>query len=294
MLLAIHMSALFAACAVFAAVWLLSDVGGRFYRRWRGAFEREAEIELAEMFYQMPASTFINYSLGASGGAAVVAFVAFGGMGEEWHWRAGLLFGSFALVGMLLLSRVFLRLLRAQRLERFNDQLEESLMGMSNSLKAGFSIIQAIEMVIKQNKQPISIEFRLMLQQTQLGMAFDEALQNMSERVCSEDFGLVSSAIRTARITGGDLTGVFDRLAVLIRERRRIQRRIRTLTAQGRLQGVVLGLLPMLLMFVLYLMDPALIRNFFTQPLGIVLFVFVLLLEGCGFLVIRKIVTIDI
>ena len=116
----------------------------------------------------------------------------------------------------------------------------------------------------------------------------------MTKRVESEDFYLVANAIITARQTGGDLTGVFDRLATMIRERLRIKRRIMTLTAQGRLQGIVLGSLPLVLLGILYLMDPEMIRNFFTQPIGIFLFFVVIMLEIGGFLVIRKIVNIDI
>ncbi len=292
--LGIYLIALMAAAAAAAGTWFLGDILARLMEQWRARFQAEAELELEEMFYQMPADKFINYSLSAAGAAAALAFLLVGGAGRSGNLQIGLLFAMLAFAAVILFSRFFLRLLKKHRLEKFNDQLEESLMGMSNSLKAGFSIVQTIEMVVKQNKQPISVEFKLMLQQTRLGMSFDEALQTMEQRVKSEDFSLVSSAIRTARTTGGDLTGVFDRLAVMIRERRRIQRRVRTLTAQGRLQGMVLGCLPMFLLLVLFFLDPQMVKNFFTQPLGIALFILVLILEGCGFLVIRKIVSIDI
>lgn len=274
--------------------WVLLTNLWDYYDKWRSRVTAETSEEFEEMLYNMSPEHFINISIGTAIGAGALAFLLFGKSASGWNWTTGILFGSLAAVVTIIIARGFLKLMRKRRLERFNDQLEEALMSMSNSLRAGFSIMQAIEMVIKQRRKPISIEFKLMVQQTKLGVNFDEALSNAARRIGSEDFLLTVSAIRTARTTGGDLTGVFDRLAVMIRERRRIQRRIQTLTAQGRLQGLVLGLLPMLLLFVLYVMEPEMVRGFFGNPLGIVLFLFVIGLEACGYLVIRKIVSIDI
>ena len=280
--------------ATFLGVWSFGEIAIDRLGKWRRSFLAEAEYELEDMLLQAPAAKMLNYSLVIAAVSGLLAFLFFGSLGGTWNWKAGLLFGAGAVGGVIFLSRFTLGFLKKRRLERFNDQLEEALSSMSNSLKAGFSITQAVEMVIKQNRHPISIEFKLMLQQTHLGMSFDEALHNMATRVQSEDFYLVATSIITARSTGGDLTGVFDRLAQLIRERLRIQRRVRTLTAQGRLQGIVLGSLPMLLLLVLFFLDPELVKGFFTQPIGVALFLVVVVLELCGFLVIRKIVTIDI
>ena len=280
--------------ATCLGIWALGEILVQKADQWHKRFLAEAEYELEDMLLQMPGASMLNYSFIVAGVAGVLSFLFFGSMGDNWNWKVGVVFGAVTFGGFVWLSRLLLRFLRKRRLERFNDQLEEALMSMSNSLKAGFSITQAIEMVVKQNKHPISLEFKLMLQQTHLGVSLDEALQNMNKRVASEDFQLVSSAIATARQTGGDLTGVFDRLATMIRERLRIQRRIRTLTAQGRLQGMVLGALPLVLLAVLYMLDADLVRGFFTKPLGVLLFFIVIILDVCGFLVIRKIVAIDI
>ena len=290
----IYLAALLAAVAAGTGAWAGIYFGQKAFSNWRTRMVSEADVPLGEMLYQMPAERYINNSMFAACGVAAIIFFIAGNLGGGWNWPFALIGGTGAFFGAVAGSRSLLKFLQKMRLEKFNDQLEESLLGMSNALRAGFSITQAIEMVVKQKRQPISVEFSLMLQQTRLGMSFDEALRNMCARVKSEDFELVSGAIRTARTTGGDLTGVFDRLASMIRERRRIQRRIQTLTAQGRLQGRVLASLPMFLLLILYWMKPEMIKNFFSQPIGIVLFLFVLLLEVCGFLVIRKIVNIDI
>jgi tight adherence protein B len=288
------LAVLLAGLCAFAAVWAIGDLVSRFLQEWQRRYVERTEAEMQEMLLQTPAAKLFRWVMA---GAGLVAFLTFGAVstaGRGWNWQSGAIMAVLVFLMLVATSRVIMTLLRKRRLERFNDQLEEALMSMSNSLKAGFSITQAIDLVIRQGHQPIAIEFRLMIQQTQLGMTFDDALRNMADRVNSEDFRLVASAISTARLTGGDLTGIFDRLAALIRERLRIQRRIRSLSAQGRLQGWVLGSLPLLLLAVLFMLDPKMVIGFFSQPLGIVLFLIVLALEFAGFWTIKKIVTIDI
>ncbi len=294
MSISLRIAILLAALAAFCAVWAIGDILYRIIHRWQERYVREAESQMQEMLLQMSARQLLNYTLMGGGLVALILFGLVSMAGTEFNWRIGIIFAMVGFCGVVMLTRWILKFLKQRRLQAFNDQLEEALMSMSNSLKAGFSITQAIELVIRQKRYPISIEFRLMVQQTQLGMSFDNALNVMALRVGSEDFRLVASAISTARVTGGDLTGVFDRLAHLIRERLRIQRRVHSLSAQGRLQGMVLGALPLLLLGIMLVLDPPLIIGFFTQPIGIVMFVLVLLLEVGGFYTIRKIVNIDI
>ncbi|MFT5129210.1 MAG: tight adherence protein B [Rhodothermales bacterium] len=272
-------------------------VGNSFYGvadEWRARMLEETELQLDELFLQIPARQIMNLASTIALALGTVAFMLVAASGDEIRLKSAGAIGLLTFGAILWIPRLLLKFLRQRRRERFGDQLEEALVSMSNSLKAGFSIQQAIESVVKQGKQPISIEFKLMMQQSRLGMSLDDALHNMAKRVDVEDFNLVATAIATARITGGDLTGILERLAELIRERMRIHRKVRSLTAQGRLQGLVLGLMPIFLLGVLSLINPTVIVGFFTQPMGIALFVCVLILELCGYLMIRKIVAIEV
>ena len=132
---------------------------------------------------------------------------------------------------------------------------------MSSSLKAGFSINQALEKVAEQEIHPIAVEFRLLMQELQLGVPLDQALDNMSRRIGSEDFELVAVAIITARQTGGELTETLERVAALIRERGRINNKVRALTAMGRLQAIMIGAMPFLLLWGMYLISPAMMES---------------------------------
>jgi tight adherence protein B len=127
-----------------------------------------------------------------------------------------------------------------------------------------------------------------------VGMSMEDGLESLQSRVGSQDLALMVSAVEIARQTGGNLTEVFEKIAHTIRERMRIELRIRTLTAQGRLQGVVVGLMPLLLGVAMFFLDPAMMMAFFHSWLGVSVMVAVGVLEVMGFLVIRKIIHIDV
>ena len=176
---------------------------------------------------------------------------------------------------------------------KFNEQLEDALLSISSSLKAGFSISQALEGIAKENRRPISYEFTLLTQELRLGVPFDEALRQMSDRLRCPDFELVAVAIITARQTGGELTGVLERLASVIRERVRIMHRVQSLTAQGRMQAWLIGAVPVFLFFAMFYISPDMMKSFFSSVTGILILVAVLVMDAIGFFIIRKITKID-
>lgn len=206
----------------------------------------------------------------------------------------GAVIGSIAGGLALFAPRLVVQFLRQQRLRLFNQQLEDALMTMSNALKSGFSIAQAFEAVAKEERNPISQEFSVMLQQTRVGVRFEDALINLEKRVCSEDLTLMIRSIEIARISGGNLTEVFEKIGETIRERLRIQLRIRTLTAQGKLQGIVVGCMPIFLGIALFVIDPRMMRLFLSSNVGLIVLGAVAVLEIAGALMIRKIIRIDI
>ena len=154
--------------------------------------------------------------------------------------------------------------------------------------------MQAFEAVAKEERNPISQEFTVMLQQTQVGVRFEDALVNLEKRVNSEDLTIMIRSIEIARISGGNLTEVFEKIAETIRERLRIQTRIQTLTAQGKLQGIVVGSMPILLAIAMYAIDPRMMRLFLNSPVGMIVMALVAIMVLIGGLLIRKIIRIDI
>lgn len=184
--------------------------------------------------------------------------------------------------------------LDARRREKFNSQLPEALATMSNALRAGFSISQAFESVVEQGEKPMSEEFAILQQQLRIGMSFEDALESMAGRVGSDDLSLVTTAILVSRKTGGNVTEIFDKISETIRGRMRIERKVKTLTAQGRMQGLVVSAMPIFLCLVMCVLKPKMMIPFLTSAMGLLCMGATVVLITLGWLMIRKIVKIDV
>ena len=207
---------------------------------------------------------------------------------------AGLLLGSIFGILALMAPKHVIKILRERRRNKFNIQLVDALGGMSNALRAGFSINQAFETVVQNGEKPISQEFGVMLQQMRVGMNFYDALQSLDKRIGSDDLTLVVTSIDIARRTGGNLTEIFDKISITIRERMRIERRVRTLTSQGRLQGIVVTLMPVLLGIAMTMIKKSTMIPFFKSMTGLITMGGTVLLIAMGWFFIRKIIRIDV
>ena len=181
-----------------------------------------------------------------------------------------------------------------RRREKFNAQLPEALATMSNALRAGFSIAQAFDSVVEQGEKPMSEEFAILQQQLRVGMSFESALESMSERVGSDDLTLVTTAILISRKTGGNVTEIFDKISETIRGRMKIERKVKTLTAQGRLQGIIVSAMPILLGIAMCVLKPKLMIPFLTSMTGILCVAVMTVLIVLGWMMIRKIIKIDV
>ncbi|MBO7167005.1 MAG: type II secretion system F family protein [Kiritimatiellae bacterium] len=206
----------------------------------------------------------------------------------------GIVLGLGAGLFVFFLPGKYVQFLRQKRKDKFNQQLVEALGSMANSLRAGFSINQAFESIVQTGDKPISQEFNVFLQQLRVGMSFEEALNSMERRVQSDDLTLVCTSIDIARKTGGNLTEIFDRISETIRGRMRIESRVKTLTAQGRFQGLIVSLLPVALGIILTAIKPSMMIPFFMSVKGMLAVGAMFALITIGWLIIRKIIKIDV
>ena len=186
------------------------------------------------------------------------------------------------------------RWLDERRRTKFNDQLPEALATMSNALRAGFSLSQAFDSVVAQGEKPMSEEFAILQQQLRIGMSFEDALSSMSDRVGSEDLTLVTTAILISRKTGGNVTEIFDKISETIRGRMRIERKVKTMTAQGRMQGIIVSVMPIFLGVVMTVLKPNLMIPFICSLTGVASIAAMIVLITVGWLIIRKIIKIDV
>jgi len=198
---------------------------------------------------------------------------------------------------MKLFSAIFKKILQIpawKRQQRLNDQIIEGLEVLSNSLKSGFSIFQGLNLLSEEMPPPISEEFRLVIQEMKLGLSLESALKNLSKRVKSEELNIVITAIEISQETGGSLSEALTRVAYTIRERKKIIEKTKALTSQARMQALIVGLLPVLLITVIFLIDPQFIMPLFLTPPGWIMLGIAAGMEIAGIIVIRRITRMEI
>ena len=192
------------------------------------------------------------------------------------------------------LSGFFLKFRQRRRMRKFNAQLGDTIVLLSNALKAGHSFAQALSSVAKNAAPPISEEFARATREIALGISVDDALNHMVERNKSEDFDLLVTAVQIQRVVGGNLAEILDTIAFTIRERIRIQGEIRTITAQARASGWIITILPFALAGILALISPGYFGPFLSDPLGHVLIGIGVVSIAIGAAAIQKIVKIEV
>jgi len=164
-----------------------------------------------------------------------------------------------------ILPRFYVKRQQTVRLNKFNDQLGDMLNLMVNGLRAGYSTMQAMEAVSRELPTPISDEFHRVVQEMQIGIPMERALDNLLRRIPSDDLDFVVTAINVQREVGGNLSEILDTISFTIRERVRIKGEIRVMTAQVRTSGMVLSLIPVFLTIALWFVSPEYIGSFFDQ-----------------------------
>lgn len=248
-----------------------------------GSWSRNVEHRLIQAGIPLKSSEFLVICLGTALAGAVLGMVGSRVLG--------------AVVGGIigyLVPFLFLKIKIRRRAKAFNDQLGDTLILIANALRTGYSFMQAIEMVSREMLPPISSEFGRTLKEMNLGVPTEDAMSNMAKRIDSDDLDLVITAVLIQRQVGGNLAEVLDSIANTIRERIRIKGEIKTLTAQGRMSGVIVSLLPVALLLALRLINPDYVNILFTHPTGQFMLGTAIAGQLLGIIAIQKIVNIEV
>jgi tight adherence protein B len=253
-----------------------------FLERYRFAKRLKVLLIHADCDLSIGAVCLLSAGVGLSGGVVTYAFL-----------RSMALAGAAGLAGSAVPYGVF-RFRRSRRLKAFNASLPDAIDLMARALRAGHAMGSAIEMVADQMTEPLAFEFMQVYQQQRLGLQFRDALLQMGARVPSRDLQFLITAILVQKETGGDLTEILDRTAHVIRERIRIEGEVRTRTAQGRLTGWILSLLPIVLLALINIVSPGYSMLLFHDPIGQKLLYAGAALIVFGALIIRKIVDVQV
>jgi tight adherence protein B len=264
--------------------WFAIDLGTGTMAKYRATFTERAKFQAQEFFLFIdPRKLF----------AANIAVMAAGGL-LVWLVTGSALLGMIVFAALALMPRLLYKWMRLKRQQKFEEQLPDALMMLSGGMRAGVGLSSAIQQLVREAQPPISQEFALMLREQRLGVTLEQSLSNLNRRMPTQTTTLVVSAMRIASETGGGLAETLERTAQTIRSRLQMEGKIRALTAQGKLQAWVVGLLPIALMLILNKMEPEAMSMLWNTRMGWATLVVIGFFEFMGIYVIRKIIAIDV
>lgn len=178
--------------------------------------------------------------------------------------------------------------------ELFMQQLPDGLDMLASGLRAGLTLVQAISNLVEEMPAPLSKEFEMILKENKLGISFEESLEKIKEKINDFNFDMFVVSVVISRQTGGNLANILNQISATIRERHKLRLQVKTLTAQGRLSGTIVSVLPFALVGIISLLDPNFIKPLFETAFGLGILALALIMEITGVLLIKKIVSIDI
>ena len=246
-------------------------------------FSSRVQRDLARADLRLRVAEYYYIRLGAALGLAAILLL----LRDPLSALVGALLGYF-------LPRMWVGRRIGSRLNSFNKQLPDTITLLSNSLRAGSSFLQSIELVSRESPAPMGPEMGRVVREVNLGLSMEEALSNLVRRIKSDDLDLMVTAIGVQQQVGGNLAEILDTIAFTIRERVRIKGEIRTLTAQGRYSGYLVAFLPIAIMITLNLINPEFMQPLFTELIGQILLVVGGIMMAIGFFAIRKITDIRV
>lgn len=270
---------------VVIMIMLLARVSSRFMDRYRANFLDQARINLADMFLFVEPQVLFRVNVIALMIVPLLLWIVTGG---------NLLLPIVALAVVAIAPRKLYLWLKQRRLDQIQSQLPDGLLMLAGSLRAGVGFSPALEALAHDGQPPLAQELSLVLREQHMGVRTDQALENFAERVPIADVKLFVAAVRISREVGGNLAESLATLAETLRRKLIMEGKVKALTAQGRLQGIVMAMLPAGLVAFLVLFYPETMNPMFHTLLGWCVIALMVVLEYLGYKMCRKIMTIDI
>ena len=258
--------------------------GSNFMSSYKDTFTESASANMADMFMFVDATRLFYINLLAIFIIPLLILLIFRDI--------PLSLGVFVLLAVM--PSIMYRTMRKKRLRKFEEQLPDALLMVTGAMRAGASLNIALEGLVKEQPPPISQEFELFMREQRIGVEFEKSLGNMDKRLPLQDFAMLTSALRINREIGGNLAEILESLAETLRRKHMMEGKIDSLTAQGKLQGIVMTGLPILLGVLLYFLEPEAMSKLWTTTVGYVVSGVILIMETLGYIMIRKITSIDV
>jgi len=266
------------------AGWMLALKSESFFGDYEAVFKETTSTNLGDMFLFVDAQKLFVCN--------IIAIIMLPLMSLMLFDSLVIAIGVFLLT--LFLPFKIYRGMRKRRLAKIEKQLPDALIMISGSLAAGGSLNAALDSVVRDQSPPISQEFMLFTREQRIGLEFEKSLRNMERRIPVADFLMFTSAMKISREVGGDLGTVLNTLAETLRRKATMEGKIESLTGQGKMQGIVMTGLPILLGLLLYALEPEAMSKLFTTPIGWGFVSVIFVMEVLGYFFIQKVTTIDV
>lgn len=251
---------------------------------YKQTFTSTASSNMSDMFMSIDAGQLFMINLIAIVVLPIVTWLS-----------TGDIVTTVAMLAVIVLLPPFVyRTMRKKRLKRFEQQLPDGLTMISGAMRAGASLSIALESLVKEQPAPLSQEFELFLKEQRLGVDFELSLKNMLERVPLPDFNMLVTALLINKEVGGNLAETMETLADTLRKKAMMEGKIDGLTAQGKLQGIVMSGLPIFLGFVLNFIEPEAMSKLWTTTIGWIVLTLIIIMEALAYFTINKITSIDV
>lgn len=243
---------------------------------------RQMEDQLYDVGIEMPVKDFIMFWVGSM----AILSVAMSVLGVNLIISVTIIFAAAMFPALLIRSK------RRKRCSMIEDQLLDAIQILSNALKVGYSFTQAMQNIVKEMDGPIAEEFGRVFMETQHGMNLEDSLEAMCSRVGSEDLSMMCMAVEIQHQVGGNLSEILTNISETIKGRLRLKADVKVKTASGRISGIIIGALPILLFVMFLVINPGYMEFFSAGIGGYICVLFCVIMEAVGFVVINKIITI--
>lgn len=270
--------------AFFVFLWLLVSRAGRgLFSLYRRNFFNQIDGNLRDALILVDPRQVFAYTLVAACVIGPLVFIA-----------SNLLLALVVVVVILFMPTYIVRKMKERRADQVVKQLPDTLASMSSSLRSGLNLVKSLQQVCKNQPDPIAQEFAQVLVEYRVGTDLDESFDDLARRMNRREIILMNSAIKISRSVGGNLADTFDILAKTLREKAKVEGKVKAVTSMGRSQGQLAIIFPIFMGYVFYKMEPAAISMLFTTPLGLLWFGVMVFMAVMAIVLIRKAVSVDI
>lgn len=269
--------------AFFCLTWVVVNFTQQVFKLYQRRFYLQVDKGLRDVLVLLEPSQIFTFTLVAA--LIFVPIVLF---------LSNIVFSIIVAVIIFVTPSIILKIMKRKRSDEFIEQLPDALSSISSSLRSGLNLVKSFQQVVKNQPQPLAQEFAQVLVEYRVGTDLNDSLDQLAKRIDRQDIMLMNSAIKISRSVGGNLAETLDTLSKTLREKSKVEGKIKALTSMGQAQGTLATFFPVFIGYVFYKIEPEAMSKLFTSYLGFIWLAIMITMGVMAYFMIRKIVTVDI